>query len=147
MPLKEGHQRFVDAFLVEPSATAAYRAAGFKGRGNAAQAAAYKILHRTDVQATIKAAQAARAERALVTQERVLEELSKIALAPSRSELTNRDRLRALHLLGQHYGLFTQRIDVSASGHLDVGSMTDGQIRARLREIAKEVAEQDASGA
>lgn len=147
MALKESHRRFVEAFLLQPNATAAYRAAGFKAKGNAAQAAAYKILHRRDVQDAIEAAQAARSERLEMTQDRVLHELAKIALTRATNELTFRDRLRALQLLGQHLGLFSDRLDLNVSGRLDTGSMTEGQIKARLREIAKDVAAQErASG-
>ena len=82
----------------------------------------------------------ARAERTQMTQDRIIDELSKIALAPVSGEVTQRDRLRALHLLGQHHGLFVTRSNVNLSGQLDVGSMTDEEIRARLLELAREEA-------
>lgn len=81
MKLNAKQQRFVEEYLVDFNATAAYRRAGYVARGNGAEVNASKLLRNTKVQAAIAAAQKALSERTEITQDMVLERWWKIATA------------------------------------------------------------------
>ncbi|MBR8193125.1 terminase small subunit [Burkholderia vietnamiensis] len=72
-------QRFVDEYLRDLNATAAYKRAGYAAQGNAAEVNAARLLRNAQVQITIAAAMKARSERTHITQDRVLRELARIA--------------------------------------------------------------------
>ncbi|ARK89538.1 terminase small subunit [Burkholderia pseudomallei] len=72
-------QRFVDEYLVDLTASAAYKRAGYAAQGNAAEVNAARLLRNAQVRAAIAAAMKARGERTHITQDRVLRELARIA--------------------------------------------------------------------
>ena len=49
--------------------------------------------------------------------------------------VTARDRLKALELLGRHYGLFVDRREVGKPGAFS--SMSDAELEKRIRDLAK----------
>lgn len=69
-------QRFVEEYLVDLNATAAYRRAGYTATGNAAEVNAARLLRHAQVQIAIGAAQAERLERTRVDADWVLARLS-----------------------------------------------------------------------
>lgn len=77
---------FVLALLSDPSqnATAAYKAAGYKARGRAAESGASRLLSSAKVREAIAAAQAPVAEKLGVTVERIEREWARIAFATMR---------------------------------------------------------------
>ncbi|MCO1462058.1 terminase small subunit [Burkholderia multivorans] len=70
-------QRFVDEYLRDLNASAAARRAGYSERTANEQGA--RLLAKVSVQEAVRAAMRARRERTHITQDRVLEELSRIA--------------------------------------------------------------------
>lgn len=82
--LTDLQRRFVEQYLVQPSASAAYVAAGYKARGNAAEVNAARLLRNAQVKAAIAAAQDARAARAQVSADDVVRELMRIAFLDPR---------------------------------------------------------------
>src|SRR5262252_2509904 len=81
-PLKNNRpERFADAILDGQSATAAYRSAGYKSDGHAAEACASKLLRNVDVAARIAELKAKAAEVVTLTAANVLSELRKLAFA------------------------------------------------------------------
>lgn len=56
MALTPKQQRFVDEYLMDLNATAAYRRAGYKGRGNAAEVTASQLLSNPKVASVVNAA-------------------------------------------------------------------------------------------
>lgn len=88
--LKPSHQRFVEAFLAdkEQNATAAYIAAGYKARGNVAEAAASRLLRNVKVQAALAARRAQLATANAVTPEKVIAELALIGFADIHAYVT-----------------------------------------------------------
>jgi phage terminase small subunit len=74
-------QRFVQEYLNDLNATAAYQRAGYKARGNAAEVNASRLLRNAQVKAAITKAQAERAARTGITSDRVLGELELLAFS------------------------------------------------------------------
>jgi len=72
-------ERFVQEYLVDCNATAAYKRAGYKGQGNVAEVNAHRLLRSAKVAAAVQAAQDARARRLQLTQDAVLHELTVLA--------------------------------------------------------------------
>lgn len=72
-------QRFVDEYLRDLNATAAYKRAGYAAQGNAAEVNAARLLRNAQVQTAVAVAMKARSERTHITQDRVLRELARIA--------------------------------------------------------------------
>lgn len=127
--LTERQQRFVAAYLITGNATAAYKDAGYKATGRAAENNASRLLGNAGVKAAIAEAQAARAKRTQITQDLVLEGLH--AEATDRGEdASHAARVQAWKLLGQHLGLFRERVEhTGADG---------GPIRIREIVVVKE---------
>lgn len=74
-------EAFVREYLIDLNATAAYKRAGYKATGNAAEAAASRMLRGVKVAAAIMAAKQERAEDSKITARRVLEEVAGLAFA------------------------------------------------------------------
>lgn len=74
--LNARQQRFVEEYLIDLNASAAYQRAGYTARGNAAEVNAAKLLRNTQVAAAIEHAMSERSLRTEVTTDRVLKELS-----------------------------------------------------------------------
>jgi phage terminase small subunit len=81
MPISPKRQRFVDEFLKDLNATAAYKRAGYMAKGHAAETNASRLLKDPDVAAAIAAKQEARAVKTGIDQARVLAELELLAFS------------------------------------------------------------------
>lgn len=79
MNLTPKQQRFVAEYLVDLNATAAYIRAGYAARGNVAETNASRLLRNAQVYEAVQAAMKARENRTHITQDRVLQELARIA--------------------------------------------------------------------
>jgi phage terminase small subunit len=73
--------RFVEAMLVEPNQTKAYKAAGYSGEGNTAEVNASRLLKNAKVATELARRRAERAERTNVTADRVVRELAKLGFS------------------------------------------------------------------
>lgn len=65
-------QRFVDEYLIDLNATAAYKRAGYAAEGHSAESAAARLLRNVEVAQAIEAATAERSERTKVDADYVL---------------------------------------------------------------------------
>lgn len=88
--LTPAQTRFVDEYLVDLNATAAYKRAGYKAIGNAAETNAARLLRDPRVRALIEERIAARQERTEIDQDRVLTELWQIATADTNEIVQHR---------------------------------------------------------
>lgn len=118
--LNDKQIRFVHAMLVEPNATQAYIAAGYKSRGPAAEATASRLLRNHKVAAALTKLREERAERVEVDQDWVLEKLvANVARSMKVEAVYNADgdeigeyqyqgsvANKALELVGKHLGMF-----------------------------------------
>lgn len=91
--------RFVEEYLVDLNATAAYRRAGYSARGGSAEASASKLLRHHKVAAAIAAAQAARSERTEISADMVLQHWWQIATANA-NDLIQLRRVCCRHCYG-----------------------------------------------
>ena len=79
MKLTPRQALFIEEYLKDLNATAAYIRAGYRGRGNSAEANAARLIRNDKVAAAIEVAKKERAERTKITQDDVLKELGRIA--------------------------------------------------------------------
>lgn len=87
---------FVEQYLIDLNATAAYKRAGFKSKGHSAEANAAKLLKNSRVAAAIEVAMKARSERTLIGADNVLRELARIAFFDIGNALTPEGALKPL---------------------------------------------------
>lgn len=98
--LTEREEAFVREYLVDFNGVAAVRRAGLKAStSNAARTAAYKLLHRPSVQAELARRRNAAAQATGITQERVMQELGRIALSDMRRLYGTNGELKPIHEL------------------------------------------------
>jgi len=76
MSLAPKQQRFVEEYLIDLNATAAYRRAGYTASGNSAEVNASRLLSNAKVAAAIAEAMAARSKRTKVDADWVLQRLT-----------------------------------------------------------------------
>jgi phage terminase small subunit len=112
-PLTPKQQRFVDEYLVDLNATAAYKRAGYRCKTDAvAASAASELLRFPKVAAALRAAQKARSERMEITQDYVVKRLKGEAELYGEGS-SHAARVSALKLLGQHISMFPDRHEIS----------------------------------
>ena len=102
---------FVHEYLVDLNATQAAIRAGYKEKN--ARAIAAENLTKPDIQKAIQEARAAREKRSMITVEWVLSQIASIA---QDEEAQQRDRLKALELLGKHLGMWEKQPDDGQQG-------------------------------
>jgi phage terminase small subunit len=83
--LELNHQRFVDALLVHPTASAAYRSVYSNASPSSSRAAAARLLADVRIEAALEERRVELAERTNVTAERIIGELAAIAFSNMRT--------------------------------------------------------------
>ena len=106
--LTEKQKRFVAEYLVDLNATQAAIRSGYSEK--TAEQMGYQLLQKTSVQKAVQIAIKDRQQRTEITQDKVLDELGKVAFSEAAdytdSTLKYSNKLRALELLGKHLGMF-----------------------------------------
>jgi phage terminase small subunit len=120
MSLSARHERFCQEYVIDLNATAAYRRAGYKARGHAAEAGASRLLRNDEVQKRIAELQAEIAERLRKTALDVMDEVDRVAFA--------------------HLGMYASWSQEGGVVFKDSGDLTAAQLAA-VREIREEVTE------
>jgi phage terminase small subunit len=116
---------FVYNILEGLNQTDAYLAAGYKCTRSAARRAAARLLTNVDVQSAIKKAQGRAAEKAEISQQRILEEESRLAFLNPQGLVNENGKLLDLHELPE---------DVArAIVCLDVVRQNDGSLKYKYR--------------
>lgn len=120
------HELFAQAVVKGSNATEAYKSAGYKATGNAAEAAASRLLRDVKVQARIAELQSRIADGIVLTKQWVIEKLiENVKRAMSSQAVLDEDGKpigeyryegsvanRALELLGKEQGMFVERRQV-----------------------------------
>lgn len=100
--LTEKQKRFCEEYLIDFNATQAALRAGYSPK------TAYSIgdenLRKPEIQSEIQTLIRKRSERTGINADSVIKELVKIAFAET--EITGKEKMKALELLGKHLGLF-----------------------------------------
>lgn len=137
MALTNKQMNFVNEYMKDMNATAAYRRAGYKAEGNAAEAAASRLLSNVKVQAEIAKRTEELKKKSDLTVEWVINELKKNHLrAIELGEMSASNK--ALELLGRHLGAFMDKVAVSGNLHTtqtDLTEMSPEERRARIDEL------------
>ncbi len=79
--MKEIHKLFAKEYIIDLNATAAYKRAGYKSKGNSAEANASRLLSSDKVQAYIAELQEAKMKRNEITADMVIKELALLAFS------------------------------------------------------------------
>lgn len=93
------HERFAREYVIDLNATQAYIRAGYKAKGNAAEAAASRLLRNVQVQILIAALQRDRMQSMELSQERVLREVARLAFSDIRKAYNTDGSMKLPHEL------------------------------------------------
>lgn len=111
MALNAKKNRFVEEYPVDLNATQAAIRAGYSKK--TAYSIGQRLLKDVEIQEAIQKAMKDRSERTGITQDKVVEELGKVAFAEAHdyadADLKYVNKLKALELLGKHLGMFEKR--------------------------------------
>ena len=100
--LTEKQKRFCEEYLIDLNATQAAVRAGYSPK--TASRIAVELLNKTHVSQYLSKLMQERSESTKITSEQVVKELEKIAF--SDTEITGKEKMKALELLGKHLGMF-----------------------------------------
>jgi len=109
--------RFVEEYLIDLNASAAYQRAGYKCTGDNADSAAARLSADVRVKAAIAEGMAARSARTAISAAYVLETIQNV-IEQSKLPGPLYDRaavLKGTELLGRHLKMFTDKIDHSGA--------------------------------
>ena len=124
--LNPRQRAFVNEYAVDMNATRAAAAAGYSERTANEQGCG--LLKITKIRAAVDKALAAKAERAEVTANYVIERL-KVQADAEGPGTTHSGRVRALELLGKSIGLFTEKLEVDDRRPVGLGQAVKVQVR------------------
>lgn len=111
--LTEKQKRFCEEYLIDLNATQSYLRAGYKAKSNEiARVESHKLLTKPNIQQYIEELRAEQSKRTEITADKVLEELGSVAFNKD-IECIGRDKVKALELLGQHLGMFTEKVSIT----------------------------------
>lgn len=132
MKLTEKQKRFCEEYLVDLNATQAYFRAGYSAKNeNIAGVEGLKLLRNPKIQKNISELRQKQSERTGITADTVLKELEKIAL--SDVEVSGKEKIKALELLGKHLGMF--------NGQTEDPAATENNLLDILKEGAADAVE------
>ena len=107
--LTNKQKRFCEEYLIDLNATQAAIRAGYKNPD-----VGRRLVTKSHVSAYIEKLREEQQQRTQITADAVLGELAKIAAAED-VQITGKEKIKALELLGKHLGLFQNGADNSAA--------------------------------
>lgn len=111
--LTEKQKRFCEEYLIDLNATQSYLRAGYKAKSNEiACSEGSKLLRNPKVVEYIQELRERQSKRTEITADKVLEELGTVAFNRN-IECAGRDKVKALELIGQHLGMFTEKVSIT----------------------------------
>ncbi|MEF3306670.1 terminase small subunit [Paenibacillus sp. GYB003] len=119
MALSDKHMRFVDEYMKDMNATAAYLRAGYKCTEDAARVSASKLLTNPNIVAEIATRQAKMQEESGMSVKWVLDKYKDII----ENNITSDPAVAksALDSVGKHFGMFTDKVKMDANVTGEVG--------------------------
>lgn len=122
-PMNQRWLKFADLWLATGKVGESYRNAGYDAKGNAAEVAGSRLLRNVQIKAYIAERQAKQVEKFDLTQEKVVEQLARIAFADPRKFFSADGRLKPIHELDEATaaGLAGFEVDEIRAGKKIVG--------------------------
>ena len=111
--LTEKQKRFCEEYLIDLNATQAAIRAGYKNADIGRQ-----LITKNNVLKYLSELRKEQSDRTGITADTVLKELEKIALADT--EITGKEKIKALELLGKHLGMFNDKIETDVDTELNI---------------------------
>lgn len=105
--LTEKQKRFCEEYLIDLNATQSAIRAGYKNGEIGRQ-----LITKNNVLKYIEELRAEQSKRTEITADKVLEELGSVAFNRN-IECIGRDKVKALELIGQHLGMFTEKVEIT----------------------------------
>lgn len=102
--LSDEHDMFCKEYITDFNATQAYLRVHPETSYNSARVLACRLLARVNVQERVQELMQERSERLQISADDVVKELKEIASAEV--EITAKEKMRAIELLGKHLGMF-----------------------------------------
>ncbi len=121
-------QRFANEYCVDLNATAAYMRAGYRARGNAAEACASRLLSNAKVQQAIQEKEKIAAKRLEVNTENVLRATSALAFSDIRKLFNADGSPKSIHEFDDETAAAIQSIEVSQM-------LSEGKVIGRMCKI------------
>ena len=110
--LTEKQKRFCEEYLIDLNATQSYLRAGYKAKSmEIACSEGSKLLRNPKVADYIQKLRDEQAERTGISADEVINELKNVAFCDAK--IQGRDKVKALELLGQHLGMFTEKVSIT----------------------------------
>ena len=128
--LTEKQKRFCEEYLIDLNATQAAVRAGYSPK--TAEQAAARLLRNVKVQEYLNILREKQSERTQITADMVLKELEKIALAEA--DISGKEKIKALELLGKHLGMFSERKEESNENSETIFNIIPASQREELQE-------------
>lgn len=133
-------RRFVAEYLKSLNATQAYKKAGYKATGRAAENNASRLLGDAGVKEAIAAGLAHQAEEAKVDAVKVTRGLLREATSTAKKS-TQSARVRAWELLGKTVGMFSDRVEHTGKGGgaIQFEGLSDDELSRRIAELESRI--------
>ena len=112
--LTEKQKRFCEEYLVDLNATQAAVRAGYAEKN--AGKIGHELLEKTRISEYLSELMKLQSERTGITADNVLKELEKVAFAET--DISGKEKIKALELLGKHLGLFSDQLKPSGEREL-----------------------------
>lgn len=128
-------EEFVQQYLIDLNASAAYRRAGYTACGNCAEVNAARLLRNAKVAAAIEKAMAERAARNNIDADRVLRELGRIAFLDVRRIFNAEGSLKRLDELDDDTAAALASLDVVELGGDAGGVIRKVRLADKLRAL------------
>lgn len=136
MALTDKQVKFIDEYMIDMNATAAYGRAGYTAEGNSAEASASRLLRNVKIQEEIAKRQQEMQEKTGITAKWVLDNLKYVAercMAPEPMvdkegnviewRFDSSGANKALETIGKHLGMFKEEVKIS--GSISIESMLE----------------------
>lgn len=108
--LTEKQKRFCEEYLIDLNATQSAIRSGYSVK--TARQIAQRLLTNVDIQSYIQELREQQSKRTEITADKVLEELGSVAFNKD-IVCIGRDKVKALELIGQHLGMFTEKVSIT----------------------------------
>ena len=131
--MNDKQRRFAEEYIIDLNATQAAIRAGYSPR--TAGAMGFDLLKNPEIQAVICKAQDARAERTHITQDRVLQEIARLAFFDPRKLYDEQGNIKPIHELDDDTAACIGGLDVLTTSRVEDGK--EGEPVVVISEVTK----------